>query len=196
MGLFFALTLFSFSSILIYLDHYKLFDFNFHFSLTMLGLQITSSLYRFLGISISINHLLFCLLYSLILSLMIFPYFKYLFRTTLNYYSNKGSPFEIQGSKSLSPLYKYTLILPFIISLLWVNIISNTISNIIGDLYWEHIRLLIVLLYSGLRIFHLRSEVQILLDQGKNIIYDIIRNPTDENKKESELQCTAIGAYA
>lgn len=196
MGLFYSMTLLCFSSMLLYLDHHKILDFNFHFSLVLLGLQITSTTLKFLGFAFSINHLLFCIIFSLILSLAIFPYFKYLFRSTLNYYSSKECPFDIQGIKELSPLYKYTLIFPFCIVLLWTTPVSNTAKSFINESYWEHLRILIVMCYCALRIYQLRNEVQILLDQGKNLIYEIIRTKDAENRKECELQCKAIGAYA
>lgn len=196
MGLFYSMTLFCFSSMLMYLDHQSLLDFNFHFSLTLLGLQSTESFHKFSGFSLSINHLVFCLIYSLSLSLLVFPYFRYLFRSTLNYYSSKENPFEIQGVKSLSYMYKYTIIFPFFISILWTAPVSSFFTTMVSQSTWEHLRIFIVVSHCALRIYQLRNEVQILLDQGKSIIYDIIRNPSDENKKESDLQCKAIGAYA
>lgn len=196
MGLFFSMTLFCFSSMVMYLDHHNAMDFNFHFSLTLLGLQSTQSIRRFAGFSLSINHLVFCLFYSLALALLVFPYFRYVFRSTLNYYASRETPFDIQGVSSISFMYKYTIILPFAISTLWLTPISKNASYLIGESVWEHVRVGIVIMHSVLRIYQLRNEVQILLDQAKSIIYDIIRNPSEENKKESELQCKAIGAYA
>lgn len=196
MGLFFSLTLFCFSTILMYLDHYKLLNFNFHFSVTLLSLQLTLSLQRFSNIYISINHLVFCVLYSILLSLMIFPYFKYIFRTTLNYYSNSESKFQVQGLKEPSKYYKTTIFVPIGIAILWLDVFAQGAKYFVNESVWEHTRIFIVILYSFLRIYLLRTEVQILLNQSKNIIYDVIRNPTEKNKKDSDLQCKAIGGHA
>ena len=196
MGLFYSLTIFSFGSMILYLDHQKILNFNFHFSLQLFSLQITAVVNEFFNFSIRINHLLFCLTYSLVLALLIFPYFKYLFRTTLNYYSSKETPFQVEGIKGLSPLYRLTFVLPLIISLLWVNFVSDFMRFVMSEAVWEHFRIGVVLFYSLLRIYSLRTEVQNLLDQSKAIIYEIIRNPSEDNKKQSEIQCKAIGGYA
>lgn len=196
MGLFYSMTILCFSSMLLYLDHYEFLDFNFHFSLTLLSLQVTSILYKYFSIAFSINHLLFSIVFSLFLALMIFPYFKYLFRSTLNYYATKESPFNIEGVKAISPLYKYTFVMPVGITLLWIKVISNSCAQVVGEAVWEHFRVLAVVFYSFVRIYQLRTEVQVLLDQGKSLIYEIIRTKNKDERQEMELQCKVIGAYA
>ena len=196
MGLFYSMTILCFSSMLLYIDHYEYFDFNFHFSLTLLGLQITSVVYQHLSIVISINPLLFSISFSLFLALLIFPYFKYLFRSTLNYFATKESPFKIEGVKATSPLYKYTFVMPVIISLLWVKWVSQVCGMVVGETCWEHLRVGFVVFYSLVRIYQLRTEVQVLLDQGKSLVYEIIRTKNKEDRQELELQCKVIGAYA
>ena len=80
---------------------------------------------KFSNFSFSINHMLFSISFSLMLALMIFPYFKYIFRSTLSFYASKETPFNVQGVKETSPAYKYTLILPLFITLLWFSPVSD-----------------------------------------------------------------------
>lgn len=196
MGLFYSMTLICFSSMLIYLDHQQVLDFNFHFSLHLLGLTLTSHTYRLFRFSISIHPLLFSILFSLFLGLMIFPYFRYFFRSTLNTNASSYSPFQVEGIQSISPYYKYTSILPLLITLSWVKYPSTLISQLLGEVLWEHTRIFIVLLYCLIRLYQLRTEVQVLLDQGKLLIYEIIRTKNQEERKEMETQCKVIGSYA
>jgi hypothetical protein len=196
MGLFYSMTLLCFTAMLLYLDHHLLLDFNFHFSLNLLSLSLTSLIYRFFQFSLSINHFLFSLVFALLLALMIFPYFKYLFRATLNYFASKHSPFKVEGVETMSPFYKFSFVMPVVISTLWVRKISDFARGTIGDVAWEHFRIGFVVFYCFLRFYQLRTEVQVLLDQGKLLIFEIIRSKNTEERKEMESQCKAIGSYA
>jgi hypothetical protein len=196
MGLFYSMTILSFSSMFLYLDHQTYFAFNFHFSLNYWGLTVTHTLRKVSTLSFSVNPLLFSILFSLLLSLLIFPYFRYIFRSTLNYYASKETPFDVQGVKEVSPLYRFSFLFPVLITFLWFRPVSDPFSALLTASVWAHLRVFLVICYSFLRMYQLRSEVQTLLDQGKSLIYEIIRTKNKETRTECELQCKAIGAYA
>ena len=198
LGVFFSLTLFFLGSVLLYMDHQKIFDFNFHLSVNLLSLQITAALQHFWSVTFPIDHLTFCVFLSSLLAAAFFPFFRYVFRFTLNYYSSVIVPFDDKEMEKKTWKYPVILVSPLILLVLWIKpmLKDHIVPDYLSEGTFEYIRLFLVVLAFSLRFSNIRVEVQSFLNQCKHLIYSMIEEPTDENIENSTNQCKALASYA
>lgn len=198
MGLFFTLLTFFMASLLLYLDHQLVFDFNFHLSVKLLCLQLTKALHVFWPINVHFDYLFFCLGLAGIFAMSIFPFFKYIFRSTLNYYSARDMPFDVKGVEDRRWASTLILLSPIIIAILWTKpmLKSQIVPFLVSEFTYEMFRLVILIAVVLLKFSNIRIEVQALLNQSKHLIYSILVSPNKENYESSTLQCRALATYA
>ncbi|CAG9310446.1 unnamed protein product [Blepharisma stoltei] len=197
-GLFFTLLIFFMGSLLIYLDHQAVFDFNFHLTLKLLSLQLTAAFQVFWPASIEIDQLTFSITLAGIFAICIFPFFKYIFRATMNYYSTRETPFDVKGVKENRVQYTLVIISPLIVMIMWIKpmLKNHLVPNLMSEWGYEIFRIAVVVGVILLRLFNIRNEVQALLNQSKHLIYGILLNPTKENVETSTMQAKALATYA
>jgi len=196
-GFMFSLTLFFLGALILNFDHHKLLDFNFHLSLRMLNLTFTSALVQFWNFSFELDYLTFSVACSFLAALCLFPFFKFVFRSTLNFYSTIKTPFDVEGAEANSKIMPLVLVSPLLLVILWVKpMAKDPLVGLMGEKYFEAFRMGVVLLVVAFRTYHIRTEVQALLNQAKHLIYSMIIDSSKSNVETSTLQCKAIATYA
>lgn len=189
-----TLTIFSFNSILLTIDHASVLDFNFVFSVKMLNKRLTYVVQHFMDSSVNPDYTFFVIGLVGVVSVVMMPYFRFIIRLNLNTAVTEG----LDREKAWKKLNLFMSVTPILLMLLWIKPMTknNVVPGILSEGAYEYLRLCFVIAVVIARLCLLRKDVQEFLNQGQGIVYSVILNPSRESVEHAAFQIKALASYA
>jgi Predicted transmembrane protein 161AB len=190
LSLLYSLILFFLFSIILLSNHESYLDFNFNLSVELLELQLTSTLKPYLQKNVTLDYFTICLIISLFAAVSVYPMFKYINRFVSTF---------IDANPVISKkIYGVLIISPLLLSILWIKPMVKDLlpKSDAVETYFNWARVSGVIFICILKLYHIRAEIQSLLNFSSKMVQETLLHPSKENLDLCMKKCRGLATIA